>query len=210
MTSAHVRAIRLGSFSLAALLIVGACGSSSTPAPSSSGASPAASTGTTSQAPASQAGATDDNGGGLPSGIGLNQAPDLEAALPSQLCGGSVVKQSYAGSTGAAASANPLLGAFGALGAGGDVAIAVAASTTPDTCPVSVFAYRVKGANSQMFTTILAAMAAGGSSVSLGGKTVTKIPGDTTSTFIYVKDDTLFGVSDGTDDQAGQALQALP
>jgi hypothetical protein len=61
-----------------------------------------------------------------------------------------------------------------------------------------------------MFTTILAVMAAGGSTVSLGGKNVTKVPGDTTSTYFYVKDDTVYGVADATDDQAGAALSALP
>jgi hypothetical protein len=213
MTHIHDRAARLGSFSLAALLIVAACGSSATPTPATGGASQAPITGT-SQAPTSQAPVATDNGtssgGVLPSGIGFNQAPDLEALLPSQLCGGPVIKQSYGGASAAGASANPLLGAFAGLGAGGDVAIAVDASTTPDTCPVSVFAYRIKGASSQMFSTVLAAMAAGGSSVSLGGKTVTMIPSGATATYIYTKDDTLYGVSGGTSDQSGQALQALP
>jgi hypothetical protein len=208
MAHIHDRAIRLGSFTLAAALVVAACGSSATPSPSAAGSQAPAS----SQAPAppaSQAAAS-TGGGAQSSGAGFNQAPDLEAKLPSQLCGGPVLKQSYAGSTSAAASANPMLGAFSALGGGGAVAIAVAASTTPDTCPVTVFAYQVAGANSQMFTTVLAAMAAGGSQVSLGGKNVTKIPGDTTSTYIYVKDDTVYGVGDATDDQAGAALSALP
>ena len=156
--------------------------------------------------------ATDNGTGGsfvLPS-FGLNQAPDLEAKLPSQLCGGDVKKESFAGSTGAAASANPMLGAFGALGLGGNVAIAIAESTTPDTCPVNVFAYQVPGGNAQMFTTILTAMAAGGSQTSVGGKNVTKIDDNGTATYFYVKDDTLYGVSDATDDQASQALSALP
>ena len=72
-------------------------------------------------------------------------------------------RQSFAGAGGAAASANPLLGALGALGAGGSVSVAVAESTTPDTCPVSVFAYQVKGGNTQIFQTMMAAMAAGAS-----------------------------------------------
>ena len=212
------RVIRLASIPLAAMLIVGACGSSSTPAPTTPGGgtqAPGATTAAT-QPAATEPGATSGTGAGdsiaLPSGLNFNQAPDLEAVLPSQLCGGPVEKHSYAGAAGAGAdaSANPMIAAFGALGASGDVSIAVEESTTTDTCPVNVFAYRVKGLNSQMFTTVLAAMAAGGSKVSLGGKDVTKIAESGTSTFIYVKDDTLFGVSEATDDQAGQALSQLP
>jgi hypothetical protein len=221
MTPIDRRVFRLAALPLAALIAVAACGGSSTPAPSAAGSAAAVTQAPASQAPESQAAATEapateapaseDTGGvTIPSGL-FNQAPDLEAVLPSQACGGPVVKQSYAGGAGdAAASANPMLGAFGALGAGGDVAIAVATSTTPDTCPVSYFAYRIKGLNSTMFQGVLAAMAAGGGQVSLGGKNVTKIPNGDTSTYIYVKDDTMFGVESGTDDQAAQALSALP
>jgi len=206
------RVVRLASLSVAAILVLGACGSSSTPAPGT----PAPGVTPTPTAPGGPGTPTPtDNGTGgsiaIPS-FGLNQAPDLEAKLPSKLCGGDVKKESFAGSTGAAASANPMIGAFGALGLGGNVQIAVAESTTPDTCPVNVFAYKVPGGNSQMFTTILAAMATGGSQASLGGKNVTKLAdsGSTTATFFYVKDDTMYGVSDATDDQAGEALSQLP
>ncbi|HTC85623.1 MAG TPA: hypothetical protein VK656_02900 [Candidatus Acidoferrum sp.] len=204
------RVIRLASLPLAALLMVGACGSSSTPAPGTpvpgTTPTPAGPGGPGTPAP------TDNGTGGsgaIPS-FSLNQDPALEAKLPSQLCGGDVNKESFSGATGAAASANPMLGAFGALGAGGNAGIAIAESKTPDTCKVSAFAYQVVGANSQVFSAVLAGIAAGGSQVSLGGKNVTKIPGGDTATYFYVNNDTIFGVSGATDDQAGQVLSQLP
>ena len=57
---------------------------------------------------------------------------------------------------------------------------------------------------------MLTAMAAGASQVNLGGKNVTKIDESGSNTYIYIKDDTMFGVSDATDDQAGEALSQLP
>lgn len=205
------RVIRLATFSLAALLVVGACGSSSTPAPAGVTPAPAGTTpapGGTTPAPANTTPAPGDSTG--PSIPGLGGAPDLEAKLPAKLCGADSKRQSYAGAAGAGASANPLLGAFGALGAGGSVSIGIAESTTPDTCPVSVFAYQVKGGNTQIFQTMLTAMAAGASQVNLGGKNVTKIDESGSATYIYIKDDTMYGVSDATEDQAKEALSQLP
>jgi hypothetical protein len=200
------RVVRLASLSLAALLVVGACGSSATPAPAGTTPAPAGTT----PAPGTPA-ATDSTGGSfvIPS-IDLNGAPDLEAKLPAKLCGADSKRQSFTGGAGADASANPMIGALGALGAGGNVNIAIAESTTPDTCPVSVFAYQVKGGNTQMFSAILAGMAAGGSQVSLGGKNVTKIDDSGSATYLYIKDDTMYGISDATDDQASEALSQLP
>lgn len=203
------RVVRLASLSLAALLIVGACGSSSTPAPATPTAAAPGGPATPSPTAAAATSGTGDASAG-PTIPGLNGAPDLEAKLPSKLCGTDTKRESFAGAGGAAASANPLLGAFGALGAGGSVSIAIAESTTPDTCPVNVFAYQVKGGNTQIFQTMLTAMAAGASQVNLGGKNVTKIDESGSNTYIYIKDDTMFGVSDATDDQAGEALSQLP
>ena len=197
------RVIRLATFAFATLLAVGACGGSSTPAPAGTTPAPGA-TGT-------PAGNTPAPGDSTVASIpGLGGAPDLEAKLPAKLCGADSKRESFAGGAGAGASANPLLGAFGALGAGGSVSIAVAESTTPDTCPVNVFAYQVKGGNTQIFQTMLTAMAAGATQVNLGGKNVTKIAEGDSGTYIYIKDDTMFGVSDATDSQAGEALSQLP
>ncbi len=208
-----VRRARVAVVPLAAAFLFAACGSSATPAPTTAvgpTVAPSAA-GPASQAPASAAPSQAAGGGGaIPSGL-FNQAPDLEAMLPSSACGAPVVKQSYAGNTSAAASANPMIGAFGALaGGGGAVSIALAESTTPSTCPVSFFAYRVQGVNATMFSTVLAAMAAGGSQVSLGGKTVTKLAESSGAVYFYVKGDILFGVSGATDAEAGQAISALP
>jgi len=208
----RARAVALG---LVAALALAACGSSSTPAPSAAASVAPSIAAPTSAAPASAAPASAapsqaSGGGALPSGL-MNQAPDLEAKLPSTLCGAPVVKQSFAGDTSAAASANPMLGAFGALaGMGGTVSIALAIPTTTATCSESVFAYRIQGVNSTMFATVLAAMASGGSQVSLGGKTVTKVPSGGESVYFYVNGDTLFGVSGATDAEATQALSAMP
>jgi len=206
---------RAGALGLVAALALAACGSSATPAPSvaastaPSSAAPA-SAAPTSAAPASAAPSQASGGGAIPSGL-LNQAPDLEAKLPSTACGGPVIKESYAGDTSAAASANPMLGAFGALaGSGASVAFALAIPASTATCSESFFAYRIQGTNSTMLATVLAAMAAGGSQVSLGGKTVTKIPSGGESVYFYVNGDTLFGVSGATDAEAAQALSAMP
>jgi len=202
----RARAAALG---LLAALALAACGSSSTPAPSVA-ASTAPSAAPASAAPTSAAPSQASGGGAIPSGL-LNQAPDLEAKLPSTACGGPVIKESYAGDTSAAASANPMLGAFGALaGSGASVAFALAVPVSTATCPETFFAYRIQGTNSTMLATVLAAMAAGGSQVSLGGKTVTKIPSGSESVYFYVNGDTLFGVSGATDAEAAQALSAMP
>ncbi|HYC07843.1 MAG TPA: hypothetical protein VEG29_07945 [Candidatus Binatia bacterium] len=142
----------------------------------------------------------------------LNGAPDLEALLPSTLCNQPAQKSSVGAGLASAlpdASLDPMIAAFGALG-GGSANIALSEPTSSD-CNVSVFAYQVPGAQQNVFTTIISMLAlSGGSTTTIGGKAVTKIPDTPTSTYLYVKGDTVFAVSAPTDDEAAPVLQGLP
>ena len=180
------RVVRLASLSLAALLIVGACGSSSTPAPAgTTPARPAPPRRPPGPPPRPTARAVRSSS--RPSG--LNGAPDLEAKLPAKLCGADPAAE-LRGRAGADASANPMLGALRCPGCRRQRHDRHRRVNHAGHLPVTVFAYQVKGGNTQMFSAILAGMAAGGSQVSLGGKNVTKIDDSGSATYLYIKDDT--------------------
>jgi hypothetical protein len=209
MNRSTAQVVKLGIVPVLLIALLAGCASASTPAPSG----PAGGGGGGGAGSSSGTGGT---GGGGGTGVGgLNGAPDLEAQLPSTACGQPVKKSSFSGSGSGLtpdASANPMLSMLGAFGTGGNVSIAIAEPTSSD-CNVSYFAYRVAGSNQQAFQMILSAigLSAGGSgNVNVGGKAVLKIPDTPTSTYLYVKGDTIFAVSAPTDDAAAPGLSALP
>ena len=215
------RPIRASALSLVTIVIVAlvaACSSSATPGPS--GATGGNGLGGGLGGALQSLGLElPSNGINLPSlGINLgspgtlNGAPDLEALLPSTLCNQPAQKSSVGAGLASAlpdASLDPMIAAFGALG-GGAANIALSEPTATD-CNVSVFAYQVPGAQQNVFTTIISMLAlSGGSTTTIGGKAVTKIPDTPTSTYLYVKGDTVFAVSAPTDDDAAPVLTGLP
>jgi len=146
--------------------------------------------------------------------IGVGGAKDLEATLPSQLCGQPSVKQSFAANAAQlpAASSNPYSALFASLGSG---AFAIAEPASKDTCKVSAAAFRLQGANQFIIQAFLLAAASDSSGqstqVNLGGKAATKIDDQSDEIlYIYVKVDTIYVVGAPSDDLAGPALSALP
>ncbi|HEX7472601.1 MAG TPA: hypothetical protein VF323_05935, partial [Candidatus Limnocylindrales bacterium] len=166
--------------------------------------------GTITITPASQAPGSTPVAGGSSAIGGFGSAPELEAALPSTLCGQPSKKASAAGTGTLNSSAPPNpFAAFAAGGVSGGFAYAEPASSD---CKTSAVAFSVSGG---MSTTIMQMMAlgaagSGGGTVSLGGKTVTKIADTPTSTYFYAKGDALFAVEAATDDDAAAALSQMP
>lgn len=212
----------------AAAILVAACQGSASPAPSSaapaaSSAAPAASSAApaaSSEAPAASSAAPGESAGesGLPSFAlpsGFNQAPDLEAQLPSQVAGETLQKFSFQGSQVLAGSsqAPEIQGALGALGKSiNDVSFAVAAGAD-----VQIGAYRIAGVDANRLLDVVAQAAqSSGSPIPLtdankGGKSV-KV-GDTgggSPTYFYPHSDILFFVTGSDDAKVTAALQALP
>lgn len=181
---------------LALVVALAACGSAATPSPAVPGAT------TPGGGPTAP--------GGSPIVGGLTTAPELEAALPSTLCGKPSKKGSAAGSATVDASAPP--NPFAAFGGGAGGAFAFADSTD-DSCDTSAVAFSATGMGSGFMMQAIALAAAGsgtGGQVNLGGKQVYKLVDTPTSTYIYAKGDALFAVEAATDDAAAEALQQMP
>lgn len=210
-----IRSSALAVVSIVVVALVAACSSSATPGPSGAGGGVGGGAGgllQSLQAALPSLGIGDfPSIGPLPS---LNGAPDLEAELPSTLCNQPAQKSSIGAGLASAlpdASLDPMIAAFSAFGGAG-ANIALSEPTSSD-CNVSVFAYQVPGAQQNVFTTIISALslsAGGGANTTLGGKAVLKLPDSDTSTYLYIKGDTVFAVSAPTDDDAAPVLQALP
>ena len=212
-------AARILVFTVAVAALAAACSSSSTPAPPAATAAPT-------QAPASQPAAATDNGGGsisIPSlslgSFNLNQAPDLEAKLPSTFCNQTVGKLSMGGAEAFSGSTDPTFAAaLQSLGKQpSDVAFAYGtiSDTSQPTCDVSFFAFQIKGVDQSQFEAVLIAAAkANGdtvSQVSLGGKNVIKdVTAGGSTTYAYVNGDTALGVQTDTDEAAAKGLAAMP
>ena len=210
--------------SAAIAILVAACGSSATPAPSVAAASVAPTVAPSvapspspapSAAPSESAAAAAS--GALPS-IGLpNQDTNLEALLPSTFGGATLQKFSMKGAQFLGQSTSPEFNdAMSALGlTAADLSVAVAADAT-GTSGVTFVAIRFAGADSGKLSQVFqAASQASGdtvSSVNLGGKDVLKSTSSGADvTYFYVKNDTVFGVTGVKDDAtAATALAVLP
>ncbi len=173
------------------------------PSPEAS-AAPAAST-----APAASA--------ALPSFSLPNQDTNLEALLPSTFGGVKLTKFSMKGADFLGQSSNAdLANELSNLGiTAADVSVAVAADPS-GTSNLGFLAIRFAGADSSKLLQVFqaAAQASGQktSSVNLGGKDVLKTTDSAggTSSYFYVKNDTILGVTAPDDATAAPALQVLP
>jgi hypothetical protein len=198
---------------LALTALLAACSSSSTPAPAANTPAP------TAAAPSIGLG-----GGGSISIPSLaipslpNQAPNLEAMLPSAFCNKPLTKTSMSGTEALSSSAD-FAAALQALGKSpSDVSAAAAgnfAGSTDPKCDVSFFAIRIAGVDQGKLQQVFeAASTQQGDTIShanLGGKDVAK---DTTksgsTTYVVFKGDTGIGVIAPSDDVAATAIAALP
>jgi hypothetical protein len=211
----------LGSIVAAIMLVVVivACGSTATPAPATP---PAGATTPAGGVP----NASDPLGGlgGLFGSLGLGSlglgnlfhgAPDLEAALPAQMCRAPSLKFSFGGASfGAAAGQIPAFyGDFvGATGKSmADVSFASASSTGSGDCP-DITAFKVNGLDEGSLKGFYQTMETSDgntpSDANVGGKNVVKT---TDGNYAYFKGDTVFVVdASGDDAAAATALQLLP
>ena len=210
--------------SAAIAIIVVACGSSATPAPSVAAASVAPSLAPSvaaspspaaSVAPSESAAAAASDA--IPS-IGLpNQDTNLEALLPSTFGGAKLQKFSMKGAEFLGQSTSPEFNsAMSALGlTAADLSVAVAADATGSS-GITFVAIRFAGADSGKLSQVFqAASQASGdtvSSVNVGGKDVLKTTSSSGDvTYFYVKNDTVFGVTGAKDEAtAATGLAVLP
>lgn len=155
------------------------------------------------------AGGNPQPGGGASGAI--VSATELEAALPSTLCGQPSKKGSATGTGTVDASAPP--NPFSAFTGGSASGAFAWADPTAANCQTSAVALAAVGplAGIIMSAIALSAMGSGsGSQITLGGKLVYKIVDTPTSLYVYAKGATLFGVQAATDDEAAAALQQMP
>jgi hypothetical protein len=206
-------AVRIFIVPLALTALLAACSSSSTPAPAANTPAP------TVAVPSIGLG-----GGGSISIPSLaipslpNQAPDLEAMLPSTFCNKTLTKTSMSGAAALSGNAD-FAAALQALGkTPSDVSAAGAGNfsgSTDPKCDVTFFAIRIAGVDQgtlqQVFEAAATKQGDTVSHVNLGGKDVAK---DTTSsgssTYVVFKGDTGIGVTAPSDDVAATAIAAIP
>lgn len=206
----------IGSIIAAGMLaiVIVACGSTATPAPVvPGGATPAGAT-----PGGGGPGATNDPLGGLLGSLGLGNflhgAPELEAALPAQMCGAPALKFSMGGASfGAAAGQVPAFytGFLGLTGKSmADVSFASASSTGSGSCP-DITAFRVNGLDANALQSLYAQLQTSDgyttTPANVAGKNVLK---SSNSEYAYFKGDTVFTVDASTDEEAAIGLQMLP
>ncbi|MFI5262680.1 MAG: hypothetical protein ACHQZR_09030 [Candidatus Limnocylindrales bacterium] len=200
-------------------LIVGACGSSAT-------ATPTATPQPTGAGGLGGLGGLFGSGGlggsgGLLGGLSFHGNPDLEAKLPSTLCGGTAFKMSMPAGAIPAAALGALGGGISSLlsGVTGTAtvswAFAIADPTTGATCDTTIYAFQVSGGDpTTLMNEIVQSQVSDGatsSQASVGGKNVTVlVTTDGTRTYSYVNGDTVYGVEAADDASAAAALSQLP
>jgi hypothetical protein len=206
---------RITARALAALaslaLVIAACGNgAATTAPTQATGTTAPAT----QVPATQ-GAAATGGPSVDPLASFHGAQSLEALLPDQVGGVSVVKASIGGTDfmanlGASDELRNALTALGKSPADLSVAFASAGTTT-------LFAFQVNGvAGSQILSAMIAQQAPGSTStdVSFGGKSVKKISttDDSTVSYVYTSQDVVFVVAgdDVTDAILNEVFSKLP
>lgn len=211
---------RLVGAALGVALLVAACGgASATPTPPASQA-PASQAPAASAAPSAAAASTaaSEAPAGTPApalSLAPGTAGDLEAMLPSSINGTAFQKTSVDGSQIAGAGTpidtskvDPLLSKYGKSLA--DVRIAIATSGTTSTgMPEMVYAIQIKGVPAAEWASEVGSGMTGGSSMTLGGKTVTGTTAGGFTTAYYPKDDILFLVV-APEKDADAIFAALP
>jgi hypothetical protein len=193
----------------ALVLVVAACtgGAASTTSPAG-GATPAAAT------PAGATPAVE-----LPSGIQLpsfNADTDLESQLPDTFCGQPTQKLSFSGedAVGDDADFASIVAALGRSPA--DASIAFAGVAGPECAGINLIAFRIKGADGGRFEQAFLDSQAQDSGTrpvkkNVGGKDVWVFTdsSDTTS-YVYFRGDTIFGVSAESEADAAKGLAVMP
>ena len=212
--------------SAALAIFVAACSSSATPSPTAPPA--AAASVAPSAAPSTQASAAPAvsaapaastapaASGALPSLTLPNEDTNLEALLPSTFGGAKLQKLSMKGADFLGQSSNAdLANALGSLGlTAADVSVAIA-SDIAESSGLTFIAIRFAGADSSKLLQVFqAASQASGqtvTSVNLGGKAALKATDSSgSSSYFYVKNDTILGVTAPDDATAATMLAVLP
>jgi hypothetical protein len=199
--------LRLAAVGLAAgALLLAGCSSSATTAPGSS------------SAPAPSTAAGSSSGPVLPGFSLPNDDKDLEALLPSTLCGKTDVKTSLSGAD-LSSGADPAFAAtLAQLGKStNDVGFAIAEPdpTTASDCAVTIGVFAVNGADGNQLKTVFLAAATAEETVytesNVGGKDVFIDASDPTAkNYAYFKGDGVFFVQAPDDATAAPLLTALP
>jgi hypothetical protein len=141
---------------------------------------------------------------------------DLEAQLPAEFCGQATQKFSITGAE-FVANDEALAGVVAALGrSASDVSVAGAGVAGPECAGINLIAFRVKGADGARFEELFinaqeADTGARPTRANVGGKDVWVVidSGGTTS-YIYFRVDTVFGVTAESQADAAKGLAVMP
>jgi predicted regulator of Ras-like GTPase activity (Roadblock/LC7/MglB family) len=194
------------------------CSGAATPQPAASSptsaASAAAPSVAASEAAPSSAAASDAavaSSGALPSLVLPSEVKELEALLPSKMCGQAAQKLSLSGDTFSKTADQSFVDALKALGKQvSDVSMAVAFS--PGSCGAGIF--RIAGTDASLFkAAMLSSMQESGSTATegnVGGKNVTVVKGENGNTYIYFSGDAAIFAEAKNDTDAAGILKDLP
>lgn len=191
----------LGAFALG----LAACGGTAAPSTSPGAA-------TTPQPPASD-GPIDLPSIDIPS---FQPDVDLEAQLPSEFCGQPTEKFSFSGAE-TVSDDEEFAAIVAALGrSAADVSVAGAVSKAPECAAIQLIAFRVKGADGGRFEQLFIDAQEQDTGTrptrsNVGGKDVWVFTDSTgTTSYIYFRGDTIFGVSAESEADAAKGLVVLP
>lgn len=207
------RSVRL-TLALGALIgLLAACGTAATNgSPAAAGSSPTAATSAT--APSETADTSTEPSFVLPSLNLPSGAKELEALLPSELCGSTAIKFSMSGDQFGADADQEFKDTLQTLGKSpSDVSFA-AAGSTDGKCGAGIF--RINGVDQNRLQEVFldASKSEGGSfaPASVGGKNVFVVTttGETAKQWVYFKGDAVLFVTADDEANAASLLQAMP
>ena len=196
------------------LVLLAACSSAAATAAPGASTPPVAST-----APAAASTAPGSSTAPVLPGFSLpSDDKDLEALLPSTICGQPAIKTSLSGASFAAGADPAFTAVLSQLGkSASDVAFAIATGdpTKAATCAVTAGVFEVKGADGDALKTIFLASAVQEEKTytesSLGGKDVFLDTSDSSQkSYAYFKGDGIFFVEAPDDATAGPILSSMP
>ncbi len=141
---------------------------------------------------------------------------DLEAQLPSEFCGQTTQKFSFTGAE-FVANDEAFAGVVAALGrSDADVSVAGAGVAGPECAGIGLIAFRIKGADGGRFEQLFIDAQEQDTGTrptrsNVGGKDVWVIlDAAGTTSYIYFRGDTVFGVTAETQEDAARGLAVLP
>lgn len=141
---------------------------------------------------------------------------DLEAQLPSTFCNQQTQKFSFTGAE-FVADDEAFAGVVAALGrSAADVSVAGAGVTGPECAGINLIAFRIKGADGGRFEELFINAQEADSGTrptrsNVGGKDVWVVLDDGgTTSYIYFRGDTIFGVTAENEADAAKGLAVLP